>query len=101
MLATLKSIYRQVRCNDRGEGGNTIFFDWPSGLKLGCILSPMLFSYIIQVVRNEVHQTGGHGIQLFPDVTEILRLFFADDLVLIADSPYELQLKMIYLKGWV
>ena len=105
MLATLKSIYSQVRCDVRGERRDTHFFYCPSGLKQGCILSPMLFSYLIQVVRNEVHKTGGHGIQLFPDVTEILLLLFADDLVLISDSPYELQLKlnvlMIYLKGWV
>ena len=37
---------------------------------------------IIQVVRNEVHKHGGHGIQLFPDVTDILMLLFADDMVL-------------------
>ena len=67
-----------------------------SGLRQGCILSPMFFSYIIQVVKNEIHKTGDHGIglQLFPDVTEILMLLFADDLVLIADSPYQLQLKL-------
>ena len=83
-----------MRCYVRGEGGNTDFFNCPSGLKQGCILSPMLFSYLIQVVRNEVHKTGGHGIQLFPDVSEILMLLFANDLVLIADSPYELQIKL-------
>ena len=69
-------------------------FDCQSGLKQGCILSSMLFSYLIQVVRNEVQKTGGHGIQLFPDLTEILKLLFAGDLALIADSPYEYQLKL-------
>ena len=98
MLATFKSIYSQVKCDVRGEGGNTDFLNCPSGLKQGCILSPMLFSYLIQVVRNEVHKTGGHGIQLFPDVTEILILLFADDLVIIADSPYKLQLNLNVLK---
>ena len=88
-------LLNQYIANDvRGEGVNTIFFDCPSGFKQGCILSPMLFFHLIQVVRNEVHKTGGHGIQLFPDVTEILMLLFADDLVLIADSPHELQSKL-------
>ena len=66
MLATLKSIYSRVRCDwcSRWRWEHTYVFDCPSGLKLGSILSPMFFSYLIQVVRNEVHKTGCHGMQI-------------------------------------
>ena len=40
------------------------------------------------------HKTGGHGIQIFPYVIKIIFLLFADDLVHLADSLYELQLKL-------
>ena len=38
MLATLKSIYSQVRCDVRGEGENTNVFDCPSGLYLSRVV---------------------------------------------------------------
>ena len=63
-------------------------------VKQGCILSLILFSYIIQVVTNEVCRHGGHGIQLRPDIIELSILLFADDIILIADTVYGLQRKI-------
>ena len=70
------------------------FFDCPNGVKQGCILSPILFSLLVQEITNEIHRRGGYGIQLFPDLAEVSILLFADDIVLINDSVFELQKKL-------
>ena len=57
-------------------------------------ISPILFSYIIQVVTNEVCRRGGHGIHLHPDIIELSILLFADDIILIADTVSGLQRKI-------
>ena len=63
-------------------------------MKQGCILSPILFSLLVQEITNEIHRRGGYRIQLFPDLVEVGILLFADDIVLIADSVFELQKKL-------
>ena len=94
MLAVLKSIYSEVVSCVRSDVGTTKYFNCSKGLKQGCILGPILFSYIIKVVTNEVCRRGGHGIQLHPDIIELSILLFADDIVLIADTVYGLQRKI-------
>ena len=69
----------------------TEFFDCPAGLRQGCILSPMLFSLFINEIASAVEQQGIHGIQLLPGLVEIFLLLFADDIVLISDTPRVLQ----------
>ena len=49
---------------------------------------------MVQEITNEIHRRGGYGIQLFPDLAEVGILLFADDIVLIADSVFELQKKL-------
>ena len=89
MLTMIKSIYNIVlscvRC--------------PYGVKQGCILSPILFSLLVQEITNEIHRRGGYGIQLFPDLAEVGILLFADDIVLIADSVFELRKKLDFVWG--
>ena len=63
MLVILQGIYEDVRCNVHCDKAETDFSQSLSGLKQGCILSPLLFSYLIQVVANEVRLRGGHGLQ--------------------------------------
>jgi len=67
------------------------FFNCPNGLKQGCIMSPILFSYLVQEITTEIRRRGGNGIQLFPGAAEIAIHLFADDIVLIADTVPELQ----------
>ena len=77
--------------------GNTEFFTCPNRLKQGCILSPMLFSLLVQEITNEIRNRGGYGIQLTPDMVELSILLFADNIVLIADTVFELQNKLYVL----
>ena len=42
----------------------------------------------------EIRNRGGYGIQLTPDMVELSILLFADDIVLIADTVFELQKKL-------
>ena len=74
LLVILQGIYEDVRCNVRCDKGGTDFFQCLSGLKQGCILSPLLCSYFIQVVAQEVRLRGGHGLQFHSDVSELLIL---------------------------
>ena len=34
-------------------------FDFPNSVKQGCILSPILFSLLVQEITNEIHGRGG------------------------------------------
>ena len=54
----------------------------------------MLFSLLVQEITNEIHSCGGYGIQLTPDIVELSILLFTDDIVLIADTVFELQKKL-------
>ena len=63
-------------------------------VKQGCILSPMWFLLLVQEITNEIRNSEGYGIQLTPDI-----LLFADDIVLIADTVFESQNLMYYMKS--
>ena len=94
LLAMYKSVNSCIRTSD----GLTDFFKCPFGLKQGCLASPILFSIFINEFANEVERSGLRGVQLFPDLIEILLLMFADDLALISDSVLGLQrlLNLLY-----
>ena len=74
----------------------TEYFDCPSGLKQGYLASPILFSLFINEFAVLIENRGIRGVQLFPDLTEIL--MFADDLALISNTVVGLQrlLNMLY-----
>ena len=79
MYACVKSC---VRFNN--ECTNT--FDCPVGLRQGCLLGPVIFSLFVNEFLKLIENRDVCGIQLFPDITEILLLLFADDIALMEDS---------------
>ena len=87
----LLSMYHSVKACVRTNEGLTSFFNCPIGLKQGCLASPILFSIFINELATEVENSNLRGVQLFPDLAEILLLMFADDLALISDSINGLQ----------
>ena len=69
-------------------------FDCPQGLRQGCVLSPTLFSIVINEIATSVANEGKHGIQLLPGLIELFILLFADDLALLSCSPHGLQVQL-------
>ena len=46
MLRALKSLYRSVQCSDKVNGIDSEWFNVTTGLRPGCILSPLLFNLL-------------------------------------------------------
>ena len=88
---SLTGMHKSVKACVRTSTGLTDYFDCPIGLKQGCLASPILFSLFINELADNIENSGVRGVQLLPDLTEILLLMFADDLALISDSVVGLQ----------
>ncbi len=74
----------------RTDTGTSEFFDIVTGVRQGCILSPMLFLLAIDYVIRKT--TSGHecGIS-WTKQTRLADLDFADDIALLAESREKLQ----------
>ena len=97
MYSALKSLYANVCCAVRINGFLTNWFDVSSGLKQGCILSPLLFNMYVNDLITEVNaldkgvNIGDHKVSL---------LVYADDIALMADSEANLQCMLDALYAW-
>ena len=67
------------------------YFECPNGVKQGCLLSPMMFSFFINKLALELSRKGKHGIQMIPGPVEIFLLLFADNLILLSGTVKGLQ----------
>jgi hypothetical protein len=94
MLQALKSMYKVVKAKVRVGGDYTDSFLCPRGLKQGEINSPIIFSLFINELTKDILAEGRHGVQLFPDLVQILIMLFADDVALISDSVIGLQTQL-------
>jgi Reverse transcriptase (RNA-dependent DNA polymerase) len=100
MLKILQSMYKSVRSCVRCPSNITDFFECPIGVRQGCVLSPTLFSFLINELAREVSEKGMHGVQLTPDIFQILILLFADDVALTSFSVLGLQKQINILKNF-
>ena len=62
------------------------------------MLSPTLFSFLINELALDIAQNGMYGIQLAPDVVQILIMLFADDVLLTSYCVEGLQRQINVLK---
>ena len=65
-INAVKAIYGKVLSCGGVNGEFTDMFDCPQGLRQGCVLSPTLFSIVINEIATSVANEGKHGIQLLP-----------------------------------
>ena len=91
MWRVLRNIYKKVEsCVLLGDS-RTDFFEIEVGLRQGCILSPLLFNLFINDLRDHVHKLK-KGVRL--GRTRISLLYFADDIVILADSKEDLEIML-------
>ena len=88
MWRVIKDFYRSTRCKIRVGKGVTEEFSVEKGVKQGAVLSPLLFSIYINTLVEELGETG-LGVKMGQGTIE--SLFYADDIVLLADKPHKLQ----------
>ena len=89
LVNLIKSYYSNTRARIRIYGEESSEFSLNSGVRQGCPLSPVLFNYAIDWIMH--HSLIDYlGVQLSPDVF-VADLEFADDIVILGDSPSVLQ----------
>ena len=87
--AILKSLYANSQCCIRTENGTIEYFNIISGVRQGCIISPLLFLIVIDYILKTCLNKAEFGIAW--NETRLTDLDFADDIVLFAEKRDVLQ----------
>lgn len=98
MFKALQGVYKSVQACVREKCAYSGYFDCPKGVKQGCLLSPLMFSFFINELAVELSKKGKHGIQLVPGAIELFLMLFADDVVLLSNTVTGLQNQLTNLK---
>ena len=89
-IGIFKGLYANSRSCVRTESGSTEFFDIFSGVRQGCILSPLLFLMAVDFVLKKTADGAGRGIP-WTGGSRLKDLDFADDIALLAEDSADLQ----------
>jgi hypothetical protein len=96
-MQAVKSLYSNFECAVRVCGNLTDWFPVNGGVKQGCLLSPILFALYVNTLAEDIKSLG-LGINVGDQKTSIL--LYADDIVLLASSPEDLQCMLDTLNDW-
>ncbi len=97
MPNAIKAIYNDVSCCVRNNGVKTDFINVSSGLKQGCLLSPLLFNVFLNDLSLEIKNCG-RGVNIEDEIISLL--LYADDLCFICDNEEGLQEMLNILHTW-
>ena len=95
----VKAVYESVKACVRDKSEYSEYFECPQGVKQGCLLSPLMFSFFVNELAVELSNHGKHGIQLIPGAAELFLLLFADDVILLSNTVVGLQNQLNLLKS--
>ena len=89
LVNLLSKLYRKQRARVRVASTVSEWFKVRKGVRQGCVLSPYLFNILAEMVMRETLDGFDGGFRI--GGRRITDLRYADDIVLIANSPQELQ----------
>ena len=96
-LQAVKSLYHNVECSVRLNGVMTDWFNVETGLKQGCLISPLLFSLYLNDFCDDI-QNLNLGVPVGEE--SLSMLLYADDVCLIAETEMDLQRMLDALHSW-
>jgi hypothetical protein len=82
MWRTVKGMYKSVQSSVLVGEGQTEWFELSTGVRQGCVMSPILFSLFINGLAREIKKRG-KGVKM--GSTRVKLLLYADDIVLLAE----------------
>jgi hypothetical protein len=89
----IKSMYSSLKACVRTNDVMSEYFECPVGVRQGCVLSPTLFTLLINQLAVDINTHGIHGVQISV-LIELFVLLFADDIALLSDTPGGLQVQL-------
>jgi hypothetical protein len=89
IISLISDLYRDGRCAVKLPFGVSMPFTVKTGVRQGCILSPLLFNMSIDWVMRQVVRPGD-GVAI-SDNLNLADTDYADDIMLISNSPVEAQ----------
>jgi hypothetical protein len=90
MWRVLRSIYETVESCVRVSGKCTDWFPVNTGVRQGCILSPLLYALFINGLIKELKRLD-IGVEIEEGGEKLNSLLYADDIVLLAQNRQDLQ----------
>ena len=101
MWRMIREMYRTVQSSVLVDGEQTEMFELNTGVRQGCVMSPVLFSFFINGLAKEINKrtkgicVGDRKVRL---------LMYADDIVLMSETKRDLQnildVVTTYSKKW-
>ena len=97
LFRAVKSLYSSVSSCIRLNDLHTDWFEVNSGLRQGCILSPLIFNLYINDLAIYLKS---FGIDVNCDDDNVCILMYADDIVLLAETERDLQILLNAINDW-
>ena len=93
MVWILQNLYFCQHGEVTGQGGNSRSFQINAGVRQGCVLSPKMFSSVLDWAMSKWRRWAegcSFGFDLGDGLPPLLDLRFADDILIFANSPHEI-----------
>lgn len=99
LLELIINIYKKTKCAIKIGGACTEYFDYTRGVRQGCPLSPILFNLYVNDIFELMNHNNDSNVYLNKDIL-INALMYADDLILLSDTPEGLQKQIDKLSNY-